>query len=233
MTKRPLILVSPAIERQGEEFHDRSISLSEAYLRALMSAGAVPMVMPPTSSRQLVSECVRRADGVLLTGGADIHPRLYSGRLPARVARTVRLTPDDGDRDLRELRLIDEVLSQGKPLLAICRGHQILNVALGGTLLTDIRSQRPHTLNHSRQDKPSGVAHEVRLTAGSLLAKITRKLSLGVNSTHHQAVDRVAGALRVTAVSDDGIAEMLGVEAGGGPFAAVPAGGAVPSRALD
>jgi putative glutamine amidotransferase len=209
MTKRPLILVSPAIEKRGVEFHDRSISLSEAYLQALMVAGAVPLVMPTAWSRELVAECVRRADGVLLTGGEDVNPMLYAEKLPAGLRRTVTLTPDGGERDLRELRLIDEVFGQRKPLLAICRGHQVLNVALGGTLLTDIGRQRPRAINHRRHDRKSGVVHEVRLTGDSLLAKITGKRNLGVNSTHHQAVDRVAGALRVSAASADGIVEGL------------------------
>ena len=209
MTKRPLILVSPGIEKRGVEFHDQSISLSEAYLRALLNSGALPLVMPPARSRELVAECVRRVDGVVLTGGEDIHPRLYVKKLPARLRQTVVLTPDGGERDKRELRLIDEVFRQRKPLLAVCRGHQILNVALGGTLLTDIRSQRPYALNHRRQDRKSDEVHDVQLTADSMLAKMTGKRSLGVNSTHHQAVDRVADVLRATATSADGIIESM------------------------
>jgi putative glutamine amidotransferase len=119
------------------------------------------------------------------------------------------VTPDGGARDLRELILIDEAFRQHKPLLAICRGHQVLNVALGGTLLADIRSQKPGAQNHRRMDKRSDVVHEVRLTADSLLAKITGARDLGVNSTHHQAVDKIAPPLRAIARSDDGIVEGL------------------------
>jgi putative glutamine amidotransferase len=218
MTKRPLILVSPGIEKRGVEFHDQSISLSEAYLDALLDGGALPLVMPTVQSQPLVAECVRRADGVVLTGGEDIHPRLYANKLPARLQRTVVLTPDSGERDRRELLLIAEVFRQRKPLLAVCRGHQILNVAMGGTLLTDIHSQRPHALNHRRQDRKSDVVHDVRLTADSMLARLTRRNSLGVNSTHHQAVDRIADVLRATATSADGIIESMELKPTGKPL---------------
>jgi len=174
-----------------------------------MGCGAIPLVLPGTVSRELLAECVGCCDGVLLTGGEDVDPRLYRNGLPPRVSGTVTVTPDGGARDLRELLLIDEVFRQRKPLLAICRGHQILNVALGGTLVADILGQMPRALNHRRMDRRSEVVHDVRLTRGTLLAKITGKQNLGVNSTHHQAVARVATPLRVAAVSSDGIIESL------------------------
>jgi len=183
--------------------------LSERYPRAIADAGGVPLTLPVGTSRELIAECVRRADGILLTGGDDIEPKLYANGLPAKLRRTVSTTPDGGERDLRELMLIDEVFRQRKPLLAICRGHQLLNVALGGTLLVDIRSQAPTAINHQRMDKRSEIVHEVRLTPGSLLSNITRGQSLGVNSTHHQAVGKVAEPLMVTGTSGDGIVETL------------------------
>jgi putative glutamine amidotransferase len=209
MTIPPLILVTPSIEKAGAEFHDRSISLSETYLRTVAAAGGIPLTLPVGVSRELIAECVRRCDGVMLTGGDDIEPRLYRNGLPAALRRTVGACSDGGERDLRELILIDEVFRQRKPLLAICRGHQLLNIALGGTLVVDIRTERPESINHHRMDRRSEVVHEARLTAGSLLSKITGQQSLGVNSTHHQAVGRVAEPLQATATSADGIVEGL------------------------
>jgi len=209
MTQPPLILISPNIEKKGDEFGDLSISLSETYQQALMGTGAIPMPLPATVSRQLITECVRRCDGVVLTGGEDVDPRLYAKQLPPQLRRTVKVTPDGGERDLRELMLIDEVFRQRKPLLAICRGHQILNVALGGTLVPDIRSQMPAAINHRRPDQRSQIVHKVRLTEQGVLAKITGRQSLGVNSTHHQAVGRVAAPLQVIARSDDGVVESM------------------------
>jgi putative glutamine amidotransferase len=214
MIQRPLILVSPNVERRGSEFGDLSVSVSNAYQQALVQAGALPMILPATASPEIVTECVRRADGVLLTGGEDVEPRLYTRRLPPRTRRTVTVTPDGGQRDLRELLVIKALFDLSKPLLAICRGHQMLNVALGGTLVADIRAEVPGAANHQRLDRKDQVVHQVRLTAGCFLAKIVGKQTLGVNSTHHQAVGRVAGPLQVTAVSPDGVIEGLELRPG-------------------
>ena len=207
MTRPPLVLVSPNIEKKGDEFGDMSISLSETYQMALMGAGAIPLAMPATASRKVIAECVRRVDGILLTGGEDVDPTLYADRAPARLRRKVVVTPDGGARDLREVTLVDEVFRQQKPLLAICRGHQVLNVALGGTLFLDVPTQLQGVLNHRRMDRRSEVVHEVHLTGDSLLAKITGKRTLGVNSTHHQAVDRPAEPLEVVGRAPDGVVE--------------------------
>ncbi len=209
MSRPPLILVSPYVEKKGTEFGDVSTSLSETYQGALLASGAVPVVMPGTVSREAIRECVRRCDGALLTGGEDVDPRLYGNGLARSLRRTVTVTPDGGARDLRELILIDELFQQHRPLLAICRGHQLLNVALGGTLIVDIRRQCPGALEHQRSEKRSQVVHEARLTANSLIAKITGGQRLGVNSTHHQAVGKVAQPLTVTARSEDGVVEGL------------------------
>jgi putative glutamine amidotransferase len=209
MTKRPLILISPNIEKKGPEFGDLSNSLGVSYQRPLMECGAMPLILPDSTSQELIADCVACADGVMLTGGEDVEPRLYRRGPPPGLLKTVNVTPDGGVRDLRELILIDEVFRQRKPLLAICRGHQLLNVALGGTLILDIPRQLPGAINHRQMNRRSEVVHEARLTRGSLLAKITGKQKLGVNSTHHQAIARVAAPLRVAAVSSDGIVEGL------------------------
>jgi putative glutamine amidotransferase len=219
MKRPPFILISPNIEK-GDEFGDLSTSLSETYQEALMAADGMPMALPATTSRALITECVRRSDGVLLTGGEDIDPRVYGNGLSPRLRKTVTVTPDGGARDLRELLLINEVFRQRKPLLAICRGHQVLNVALGGTLMADIASQQPSAIQHRRMDKRSEIVHEVRLTPDSLLAKITGQQRLGVNSTHHQAVERIAAPLRAVAVSEDGIVE--GMESKPGALCGLP-----------
>src|ERR1700722_4296757 len=186
----PLILVSPNTEVKGDEFGDTAISLSETYQRAIIQAGGLPMVMTGFADAAVLAECVSRCDGVLFTGGEDINPKYYTKRLSPALRKTVNIEP--GERDMREMLLVAEVFRQRKPLFGVCRGHQVVNVALGGSLVVDIASQIPGAIDHRQMSKRSEVVHEARLTEGSLLAKITGKRRLGVNSTHHQAVARVA-----------------------------------------
>jgi putative glutamine amidotransferase len=214
MVRPPLILVSPSIEKRGVEFHDLSVSLSVKYDFSVAQAGGIPVTSPTTTDRALLTEAVRRADGVLLTGGDDINSDLYDENLPPEIRKTVDPTPDDGGRDWRELVLIDEVFRQRKPLLAICRGHQLLNIALGGGLIADIRQQVPGALNHQRLDKAGELVHEVPLTAGSLLARIIGKRILGVNSSHHQGVLQPAEPLTAVARTRDGIVEAMELKPG-------------------
>ncbi len=209
MAGMPLILISPSVEKRGVEFHDLSVSLSVKYENAVLQAGGIPVTAPTTTDRQALAEMVRRVKGVLLTGGDDINPDLYAKSLPRAIRQTVGATPDGGGRDLRELMLIDETFRQRKPLLAICRGHQLLNIALGGGLIADIRRQLPGALNHQRLDKANKLVHEVALTNGSLLARIVRKRILGVNSSHHQAVVQPAEPLTAVARACDGIVEAM------------------------
>lgn len=207
MKQAPFILITPSTDRKGVEFHDYSLSLSDAYPRAIQTAGGVPWVMSGTPTREVIAESVRRSDGVLLTGGDDVQTDLYAPRLPTQLKKTV--VPADPARDFSELVVIEEVFRQQKPLLAICRGQQILNVAFGGDLIVDIPSQVPRALGHRRYDLKSRVVHEVKLAPDSLLAELFGARRIGVNSTHHQAVGRVAEPFRATAQSADGIIEAL------------------------
>jgi putative glutamine amidotransferase len=203
----PVILVAPSTERKGAEFADWSVSLSNCYTDAVIAAGGLPVILPATANRALIQESVRRCDGVLMTGGDDIDPKLYAPRLPKALADTSGA--HDPKRDLWEKLLIDEVFRQRKPLFGICRGHQMLNVALGGTLVVDIPSQVPNPLNHNQMARKTEPVHSVSIAAGTLLAKVVGKATLGVNSTHHQAVGRVADPLKVVAQSTDGVIEAL------------------------
>ena len=207
MHTAPLILVTPSTEDKGVEFYDYSLSLSQTYLDSVTVAGGLPVVLPCAPSPKLIGQYVRRCDGVMITGGDDIQPELYYRDLPAELRKTVGR--NDPVRDLLETLVVKEAFTQHKPLLAICRGHQILNITLGGTLFVDIPSQVKTSINHSRLKHKDRVVHEVRLQPDSLLRRIFSRDTIEVNSSHHQAVDKVAKPLRVTGRAPDGVIEAL------------------------
>jgi putative glutamine amidotransferase len=207
MKRRPVILITPSTACEGAEFADASISLSNRYTDAVIAAGGLPQIFPATTARWVITEAVQRCDGVLLTGGDDIDPKRYAGDLAPELAKTVG--PLEPDRDTWERDLIADVFELQKPLFGICRGHQMLNVALGGTLVVDIATQVPGALNHRCMDRKAEPVHEVKIAPDSVLARVTGRQTLGVNSTHHQAIGTVAAALRVVAASADGVIEAV------------------------
>jgi putative glutamine amidotransferase len=203
----PLILVTPCQQAAGTEFADASISLSNRYTQAINDAGGMPLVLPVTATREQVAELVSRADGVLLTGGEDIELKHYAPETPPELA--AKLGEVEPQRDVLEFALVDEVFRQRKPLLCICRGHQMLNVALGGTLIVDLPTQRPDALAHKQVERKFELVHDVALAPDSQLAGILGTTQMGTNSTHHQAVARVAEPLRVTGTTSDGVVETM------------------------
>jgi putative glutamine amidotransferase len=205
--RRPVILITASTQKQGVEFGDASLSLSDRYIQAVLAGGGLPLIAPFVTSPEEVTALLRTVDGLLLTGGDDLEPTLYTRSLPPALARTVGR--EHPRRDLLECLLVDELFRQRKPLLAICRGHQLLNVALGGDLIVDIPQQVPGCLAHKRMDLKNDPVHDVALAPGSLAARLATATTLGVNSSHHQAVGRVCGLLRATAASADGVVEAM------------------------
>ena len=203
----PLILVTPCQQAAGTEFADASISLSNRYTQAINDAGGMPLVLPVTATRDQLAELVRRADGILLTGGEDIELKHYAPDTPPELA--AKLGEVEPARDLLEFALVAETFRQRKPLLCICRGHQMLNVALGGTLLVDIPTQLPGALAHKQLDRKMDPVHDVTLATDSQLAAILGTAHTGTNSTHHQAVARLAAPLRATGTTTDGVIETM------------------------
>ncbi len=183
------------------------------YLKSIKRAGGDPRVLDPATDR--ATEVVESVHGLLLTGGADVDPARYGEERQSTVAVI------DPQRDQFEIELIGLAVAKGVPVFGICRGLQILNVALGGDLHQDLSSQTSTTLEHSKPSPLNAVAHEVWVSRGSVLASLMREKlagadSCGVNSRHHQAVRRVADGFEVTATAPDGVIE--GIEHRGLPF---------------
>ena len=207
MKKRPVILMTPYTERRGSELGDDAISLSNRYSMAVVAGGGAPCVLPLVPDTETIAALVDRADGVIFTGGEDLQPGLYASNLEPALRETVKLV--EPERDLLEFMVVREAIRQQRPILAICRGHQMLNVALGGTLVVDIPTQVPHEVGHRRLDRRFEVVHPVSVPTDTRLAGLLGSTEAGVNSTHHQAVARVAPTLRVSARAPDGVIEAL------------------------
>ncbi|MDQ6887400.1 MAG: gamma-glutamyl-gamma-aminobutyrate hydrolase family protein [Gemmatimonadota bacterium] len=180
------------------------VRVNAAYTRAVERAGAIPVVIPPLEAVSTASVVLRGLDGLVLTGGEDIDPSLYDE--PPHPA----LGPINSQRDATEIALVEAARESGRPTLAICRGIQLLNVALGGSLVQDISAQRPESLDHDQSAHREARVHAVQVEAGSLLGAALGTEHLTVNSSHHQALDRVGDGLRISARAPDGVIE--GVE---------------------
>ena len=193
----PVVAVTaPRRQVDGRE----RVTLNTAYVRALDRAGLVPLALPtmlaPERAAQALQVGVR---GLVLTGGEDVDPARY-GRTPHD-----KLEDTDAGRDAAELALIAAARERRLPILGICRGIQILNVALGGTLYQDLGSERPGPVAHTGDD----VRHTVRIEPGSLLERTLGTGSATVNSRHHQAIRDLAPGLRAVAWTEDGLIEAV------------------------
>lgn len=193
---KPIIGISPLYDEEK-----RGLWMRPGYLDVLYACGAIPLVLPFDSDAVDVEQMLGICDGLILTGGPDVNPRLYGEKpLP-------ECGPIQPIRDELEYRLLDKALVGDMPLLAVCRGSQILNVYLGGTLYQDLATQLPGTINHAMEPPFETPCHKVFLEKGEPLHKLLQVDELPVNSIHHQAVRRVAPELVPLARSNDGVIE--------------------------
>lgn len=199
----PLVGVTAATALDSRGFERASLNLS--YLRAVEAAGAVPLVLTPGMGREQLEAALGRCSGLVLTGGGDVTPERYGQ------ARHESVIGVSEARDELEFAALEAAERAGLPVLAICRGMQVLNVALGGSLVQDIPSMVEGALAHSVQEPRQGPAHGVEIDAGSRLAGIVGGTRVEANSRHHQAIDRLGERLLVTARAADGIIEAVEV----------------------
>jgi putative glutamine amidotransferase len=208
-TKQPLIGLTTRHDRSMNYGHKPVNALGEPYMKAIVQAGGVPFMIPLNLPEAALRRLFDLADGLTLTGGGDVEPSLY-GCEPHSTQGDVQ-----PDRDADEITLARWAAAENKPLLAICRGIQIISVAAGGQLWQDIPSQLPEaTLHHysyatERGSSGTNLVHEVQLTPGCRLARIIDRASLRANSLHHQAVKSVAEPLRIVGRSADGVVEVV------------------------
>lgn len=209
MTSRPLVLLTADVKViDGYTFH----AVNELYSVPVAEvSGCLPLLLPPMSDRIAIDDVLDQADGVLATGSrSNVHPTHYG------VAETEETEPHDPERDDMTLPLIRAAIDRGTPLLAICRGIQELNVALGGTLLSEVQTHEGRMDHRASTDAPIderfALKHSVAITEGGCLGRIVDADAIQVNSFHRQAIGRLADRLLVEAVAEDGTIEAVSVK---------------------
>lgn len=189
---RPAIGITISYDQRRAGVH----LLRQDYVRSVEKAGGLPFVLTPGRPEDAL-ELLDRLDGLLLSGGSDVDPALFGEQRHESVTHVVR------ERDDFEIALSRTALERDLPLLAICRGQQVLNVAAGGTLVQDIPSQLSGDVNHDPERERWETAHDVRVVPGTRLRAILGRDTVAVNSFHHQAVKDLGQGLLVSARSAD------------------------------
>lgn len=186
------------------------VFVGQDYIQAIVQAGGIPVVLPILSEEASIEKQMGLIDGLMLSGGYDVHPLLY-GEEPDTLLQD--LYPE---RDLYEIQLIQRAQQRRMPILGICRGLQLMNVAFGGTLYQDVSRHSPTILQHLQHAQVHVGAHTVELVEGTVLRELMQVDSLLTNSFHHQSVKKVAPGFKVNALAKDGIVE--GIESVDHPF---------------
>ena len=216
MASRPIIGIPTQTLEEIPDQLPRCWVMSQQYVRVLVAAGAIPWIIPLIQEDSATLRGIYdRLDGVFLPGGVDLDPSAYHEDPNDLCGRT------DPARDEIELTLTRWALEDKKPLLAVCRGIQVLNVAAGGTIHQDLAAQLPGAIKHDYfprrgQYTRDLLVHDVTLTKDSRLETLLGAPSVEVNSMHHQGIKELAGALRPTAFAPDGLIE--GLESQNGHF---------------
>lgn len=172
------------------------------YVASITESGGLPVLIPLNIPNDDLDVLVNKLDGILFTGGYDIDPREYGSRPHPKVEGI------DSDRDRVEIHLLQAMIRVGKPFLGICRGCQVINVALGGTLYEDLSEQFSGRIQHDNHDQPRDfLAHRVEIDSNSYLVTLLKNTDMEVNSLHHQGVRQLAQTLLATAIAPDGLIE--------------------------
>lgn len=181
----------------------KSIWMLPGYLDSIRNAGGIPVILPLTSSPEDASTLFMMCDGMLMTGGQDVNPLLYGQTATDQCGEICQI------RDEMETHFFREAIKQNIPMLGICRGLQMINILLGGTLYQDIPTETESKINHQMEAPYDRACHRVRLMPGTALHRSLRVEDMGVNSCHHQAIKELGEGLEVMAKSEDGLVEAV------------------------
>ncbi len=182
--------------------HQDGVShIQDPYVKAVEQGGGLPVVLPPSLSPAASVDILSRMDGLFLSGGSDLSPYFFGQQPHPRLGEVEAL------RDEQEIALVKVALELGLPILGICRGMQVINAALGGTIIQHIDEDRASAIQHTQNAPGWYRQHQVKIVPGTMLAATLGTGEIGVNSFHHQVVDQVAPGLTISATSPDGLAE--------------------------
>ena len=194
---------SPIIGILGIVDDETVTKLQSTYTRAIEISGGAPMLLPYVQKDGSIESFVRICDGFLFTGGVDIDPCHYGEKIKAECGEIQRY------RDEFEFKAFKKAYQSDKPIMAICRGAQLVNVALGGALYQDITSEIKTTVLHRQTEPKNAPSHTVNLLADTPLKSLLSKERIQANSFHHQAIKTLGNGLRVMALADDGVIEAV------------------------
>lgn len=173
------------------------------YVRAIEKAGGVPILFPYVDEDKAIEGLVNVCDGLFFTGGADIHPSRYGEKAKETLGNTQE------NRDAFEFKVFSRVIKTAKPILAICRGAQLVNIALGGTLYQDIPSELSTTISHRQAEPKFSPSHDVKIITNTPLYDTLRVEQTRANSFHHQAIKTLGKGIEIMAMAEDGIIEAV------------------------
>ena len=184
--------------------------LKRHYLKALELAGGVPLILPNIEKLELIDDIVKILDGLLLSGGGDIHPSFFGQKIEKALQKSKKYLKIIKERDRFEIELLKRAKDKNVPVFGICRGHQVINVAFGGTLHQDLSFLNLKTIEHSTKGKIKyKKKHSVEIKKGTKLFSIIKKKKVEVNTNHHQVIKDIAPGFIASARSRDGVIEAL------------------------
>lgn len=200
--KKPIIGITSSHEKENglRNYHRTTVSID--YTKGVIEGGGIPIIIPTTACIEIIKEQLKLIDGLILSGGPDINPICYGEDFKEKMGV---ISPE---RDNNEIKILTEFLKTGKPILGICRGHQLLNVYFGGTLYQDLSYFGKEVLKHRQDVYPELEVHNVIIEKNSILEKIFGN-QVRTNSFHHQAVKDLGKGLRAIARSEDGVIEAI------------------------
>ncbi|ATV69823.1 MULTISPECIES: gamma-glutamyl-gamma-aminobutyrate hydrolase family protein [Fusobacterium] len=204
MSKKPIIGISSSVivDDSGNFAGYKRAYVNKDYVDAVVRAGGVPLIIPFTTDKEVIISQVQVIDALILSGGHDVSPYNYGQEPNPKLGETFP------ERDTYDMLLLEESKKRNLPILGICRGSQIINVAAGGTLYQDLSLIPGNVLKHNQVSKPTLKTHKIQIEENSIISEIFGKETM-VNSFHHQALDKVADDFKVVARASDGVVEAI------------------------